>query len=413
MNATIITIGDELLIGQVVDTNSAWMATELTKLGFTIENHISISDTGDKIRSTIDRYLPENDLIIFTGGLGPTNDDITKKVLTEYFNSSLVLSEDVLSAVEAKIKSYGSTMNDLNREQALVPAAAKVLMNNHGTAPGMWFEKDGRVVISLPGVPSEMKGIFNDHIKRELGSYFSLPHIIYKTIMVSGISEAHLAEKLSNWEAALPAGVSLAYLPSPEAIRLRLGAKGVDEASVLKLLDEPIKTLHDIIARYIYGYDNETLEEVIGRMIAERGSHLACAESCTGGTIAQRITAIPGCSKWFKGGAVVYSNEVKSAVLGVEAETLERFGAVSEETVTEMVKGAQKVFGAEYAVATSGIAGPTGGSSEKPVGTVWTAAAGPGFIVTKKFNFGKNRTMNIRRSTAGALSLLQKAINCN
>ncbi|HAK45483.1 MAG TPA: competence/damage-inducible protein A [Spirochaeta sp.] len=410
MKATIITIGDELLIGQVVDTNSAWLAAELTKLGFSMENHVSISDTGEKISGALDRFLPENDLLVFTGGLGPTNDDITKKVLADYFCSELIFSEQILGDVETRIRSFGSTMNELNREQAMVPKDAKILRNNHGTAPGMWFEKNGKVIISLPGVPSEMKGIFNDIIKDDLGNFFSLPQIIYKTIMVSGIAEAHLAEKLSDWEAALPEGVSLAYLPSPEAIRLRLGAKGGAKADPSTCIDQQINSLQQIIPEYIYGYDNESLESVIGRMITERGTYLACAESCTGGSIAQKITAIPGCSAWFRGGVTAYSNEIKAKVLGVSPAALETYGAVSEQTITEMVRGAQRVFQTDYAVATSGIAGPTGGSPDKPVGTVWIAAAGPDFLVTKKYNFGKNRASNIRRSTSAAFSLLRKAM---
>ncbi len=348
--------------------------------------------------------------MIFTGGLGPTNDDITKKVLSDYFDSRLVLSQQILADVESRISSFGSTMNELNREQAMFPEKARILHNNHGTAPGMWFERDGKVVISLPGVPSEMKGIYTDSIKTNLIEFFSLPEIIYKTVMLTGIAEAQLAEKLEDWEAGLDRDISVAYLPAPGQMRLRIGAAGNDREAVTASLQDEVEALHNIVPEYIYGYDNESLESVVGRMIAGRGGQLSTAESCTGGTIAQKVTAIPGCSAWFKGGVVAYSNEIKSKVLGVNPETLKAHGAVSGETIEEMVMGALDVFGADYAVATSGIAGPDGGTDEKPVGTVWIAAAGPGFLVKKKFTFGKDRGWNIIRSTAAAFNLLRKAM---
>lgn len=410
MKATIITIGDELLIGQVVNTNSAWLAAELTAIGFSIENHLSISDKASRIKTALTRYLGENELIIFTGGLGPTNDDITKKVLADYFNSKMVSSPEVLSDVETFIKAAGSSMNELNRQQALVPESAIILRNYHGTAPGMWFEHDGKVVISLPGVPREMKGIFSDHIRTKLIKHFSLPEIVYKTVMLTGIAESQLAARLEKWEADLGDDISLAYLPAPGRIRLRLGSSGTDKKSVTAKLQKSIDELQQIIPKYIYGYDEESLESVVGKMIAARGGYMSSAESCTGGTIASRITAIPGCSAWFKGGVVAYSNEIKSAVLGVNRETLNNHGAVSGETIEEMVRGAQKVFNTEYAVATSGIAGPDGGTADKPVGTVWIAAAGPGFLQKKKFTFGKDRSLNILRSTEAAFNMMRKEI---
>ena len=415
MNATIITIGDELLIGQVLNTNSAWLAAELTAIGFTVTNHVSISDKSEHIVNALDYYLASNNLLILTGGLGPTNDDITKKVLADYFNTELIFSEEILADVEARIAAFGSQMNDKNREQALVPKDAVIMRNNHGTAPGMWFEHysnsgSRRIVISLPGVPREMKGIFSDHIKSALIDFFKLPAILYKTVMLTGIAEAQLAEKLEDWEESLPVGMSLAYLPSPEAIRLRLGFTATDGDEAQTMLQSEIDKLHGLVPEHIYGYDNESIESVTGRMIAERGGILCCAESCTGGTIAQKITALPGCSAWFSGGVIAYSNEIKQKVLGVSEETLKEHGAVSEETVTEMVLGAKRVFNADYAVATSGVAGPSGGTKEKPVGTVWIAAAGPDFLVTKRHLFGKDRSMNIRHSATAAFSLLRTAM---
>ncbi len=410
MNATIITIGDELLIGQVINTNSAWLASELTAIGFSIRSHISISDSEEEIRNALDRFLPENNLIIITGGLGPTNDDITKKVLSGYFNTRLVFSEQVYADVETFISGIGSSMRNIDRKQAMQPETAKILRNHHGTAAGMWFEKDGNIVISLPGVPREMKGIFADYIKTGLSDFFKLPEIIYKTVMFTGITEAHLASRLADWENSIDSRISVAYLPSPGQIRLRLGISGADKTALESLLRKEIETLHDIAGDYIYGFDNESIESVTGKMISERAGHLVTAESCTGGTAAQRITAIPGCSAWFKGGIVAYSNEAKEKLLGVKHEILETYGAVSGETVEQMAIGALKVFNADYALATSGIAGPDGGTAEKPVGTVWIAAAGPGFLVKRKFTFGRDRAMNIQRSTAAAFNLLRRAI---
>ena len=410
MRATIITIGDELLIGQVINTNSAWLSAELTAIGFSIDTHISISDAAKDISSSIDTYLPVNDLLIITGGLGPTNDDITKKVLSDYFDSKLVFSEQILSDVKSFIESIGSSMKNIDRDQAMVPDSCRILRNNHGTAAGMWFEKDGKVIISLPGVPREMKGIFTDYIKENLSKHFCLPKLVYRTVMLTGITEAHLAAVLTDWETKLPDDIKLAYLPSPGVIRLRLGSAGEDGDAVFSRLQDEIDTLLKIVPDKIYGYDDESLESVVGRLISGRGGFLAAAESCTGGSIASRITAIPGCSSWFRGGVVAYSNEIKSKILGVAPATLESHGAVSEETIREMVQGAQRAFNAEYAVATSGIAGPGGGTAEKPVGTVWIAAAGPDFLETRMFVFGKDRGLNIKRSTAAAFNLLREAM---
>ncbi len=410
MNATIITIGDELLIGQVVDTNSAWLAAELTAIGFRVVNTLSISDNGEAIRTALDRYMPENDLLLITGGLGPTNDDITRKILADYFGSGMRFSEEVLSDVESFISGIGSYMNEHNRKQALVPEAAVVLRNQHGTAPGLWFEKDNHTAVSLPGVPHEMKGIFNDELRTKIIGRFKLPDIVYKTVMFTGIGEAPLAEKLTGWEDSLPRGISVAYLPSPGIIRLRLGATGEDRSAIEKVIEQQVETLKQIVSKYIYGYDDEKLEEVVGRMLLERGAALATAESCTGGLIASRITSIAGCSAWFRGSVVAYSNEVKKELLGVKPETLMKYGAVSEETVKQMAAGVMRAAGSDYAVATSGIAGPDGGTPEKPVGTVWIAAAGPGFTTAKKFSFGQVREMNILRSSIAAMNLLRKSM---
>ncbi len=410
MKASIITIGDELLIGQIINTNSAWLGAELTAAGFSVENHISISDSAEAIKKVLELHLPGNDLLIFTGGLGPTRDDITKRVLADYFGSRLIFSEEAFRDVEAVISKYGLSMNPKNRDQALFPDNAKLLHNHHGTAPGMWFEQDNKVIIGLPGVPGEMKGIYNDYLKSELVKYFSLPKIIYKTIMCTGIAESKLAIELSEWEKALDDSISLAYLPSPAHIRLRLGSSGSSRDEVEQRINKEIDSLWKIIPQYIYGYDNQSIEEVLGRMIEERGAKLTAAESCTGGAIAAGITAIPGCSNWYNGGVVAYSNEIKNKVLGVKAETLEKYGAVSGETVEEMARGACRLFNADYSVAVSGIAGPDGGTAEKPVGTVWIAAAGPDFLVKERFVFGKERGLNIIRSKAAALNMLRRAI---
>ncbi len=407
MKACIITIGDELLIGQVLDTNSAWLATELTALGFEVSTLLSIADTKEAIISALDIHLPTSNLILFTGGLGPTKDDITKKVLAHYFQSELVFSEAVLADVESFLKARGGRMNALNREQALFPDKALLLHNHQGTAPGMWFEQQGKVVISLPGVPSEMKGIYKDYIAKALQKHFQLPERIYKTVMFTGIAEAHLAEKIADWEENLPHGLKLAYLPSPGIVRLRLGMSGPDKRAIQTQLEEQIYALQQIVGKYIYGYDNESLEEVVGNSLLDKQGTLATAESCTGGSIAQKITAIPGCSAWYKGGTIAYDNSVKQQVLGVKEHDLKQHGAVSREVVEQMVLGAQKVFQTDYAIATSGIAGPGGGSEEKPVGTVWIAVAGPDFLHAQKFQFGKERDINIRRSTLAAFNLMR------
>lgn len=415
MKTSIITIGNELLIGQVIDTNSAWLAGKLTETGFSVKSHASISDSEEDITTTLNNLLPETDLIIFTGGLGPTNDDITKKVLADYFDSGMILSDEVLSDVEKYISCAHSHMNKLNTDQALVPEKAKILRNNYGTAPGMWFEKDKHVVISLPGVPREMKGIYTDHIESELKTFFKTPNIYYKTMMLTGISESVLAEKLETWENNLPDSVSLAYLPAPGQIRLRLGAENFNKTEAISLVETEAEKLYKIVPEYIYGLDNESLEEAVGKLIQKQGKSLSTAESCTGGTISSRITSIPGCSAWFKGSVTAYSNEVKHNILGVKTETLNNFGAVSGETIEEMAKGVLKLLNTDYSVATSGIAGPDGGTETKPVGTVWIAAAGKldnGDIILKKekFVFGNNRQLNIDRSVKAALNMLRKLI---
>lgn len=410
MIATIITIGDELLIGQVVDTNSAWLGSELTKVGFHVEQIISISDKDLAIREALTIHLQNSDLIVFSGGLGPTKDDITKNVLADYFNSPLVFSEDVLKDVESFIALRGSKMNQLNRDQALFPEKAQCLPNKQGTAAGMWFEKDNKVVISVPGVPSEMKGIFKQYALSRLQNHFNLPQVLYKTVLINGIAEALLAEKLEEWERRLSENISLAYLPSPGLIRLRLGVSGSDGDNLIKQLETPIRQLDAIIPGLIFGYDKDTLASVIGKKFLGLGATLSTAESCTGGNIAHSVTLESGCSEWYKGSIVAYNNEVKQGLLGVDKDDLKEHGAVSQKVVEQMAIGVKKVLRTDYSIATSGIAGPLGGSDEKPIGTVWVAVAGPNFVFSKLFMFGKDRAININNASMAALAYLNEKL---
>ncbi len=410
MNAQIITIGDEILIGQVIDTNSAWMASELTKLGFSISQIVSIPDNEKNIASSINEALKLNNLIVLTGGLGPTNDDITKHTLCSLFKTELEFNTAVHADIKKFLKQRGGKMNTLNRDQALFPKAAKLLRNRQGTAPGMWFEQNGKVVISLPGVPWEMKGIFNDEIADKATSFFELPNNFYQTVMITGIAEAQLALKLNNWENQLPASIKLAYLPSPGVIRLRLGIKGKNKKLLQETIEAEVKKLHKIIPEIIFSDTEVTLQEAIGKLLINSNKTLSIAESCTGGTIAQMITSIPGSSKYFKGSVVAYSNEIKSGMLAVDDKIIEKHGAVSKEVVELMAIGARKKLNTNYAIATSGVAGPGGGTDDKPVGLIWIAVSGLKGTISKKFMFGKERDINIKRSSIAALNMLRKVL---
>jgi nicotinamide-nucleotide amidase len=410
MQAEIITIGDEILIGQIVDTNSAWMAKELNKIGVHVGKIASISDQKDDIVSSLQQAMSRVSLVLITGGLGPTNDDITKKTLSDFFGMSLVQDDSIYAKVEKRLAKRGIPMNDFNCDQALVPNGAKIVPNNYGTAPCMWFEKDGKIVISMPGVPFEMKGIMKDEILNELPKYFDTPVILHKTIMTEGIGESVLAEMLAEWEANLPTCVKLAYLPSPGLVRLRMSTSGSDKKELEGIIEEQLSKLRKILPENIFGYDDEPIELIVAKLLLAQAKTLGTAESCTGGNIAHLITSHAGSSAYFKGSVVAYSNEVKENLLKVNHQDLEKHGAVSREVVEQMALGARNVLNTDYAIATSGIAGPDGGSDEKPVGTVWIAVAGPNGVISNLFTLYPNRERNIHVASVNGLNMLRKLI---
>ena len=407
MKAEIITIGDEILIGQIVDTNSAWMGQQLNLLGIEIYQVTSVHDDQSHILKAIDEAGRNADLVLITGGLGPTKDDITKKCLCEYFETELVFHPEVFEHVKSLLSSRNVIINQLNRDQALLPVNCTVLHNPVGTASGMWFEKSGTIFISMPGVPFEMEAIMTEEVFPRLKLLRKSRAIVHKTVLTIGIPESMLAERIEAWEDALPEYIKLAYLPNPMMVRLRLSGYGTDELVLKTEIDKQVKGLLNLIPEAVFGYDNDNLGIVLGRMLVSSGKTMATAESCTGGSIAQLITSNPGSSAYFKGGVVAYSNELKNKLLGVPDKIIEEYGAVSQEVAELMAVGARENLGTDYAVATTGIAGPDGGSDEKPVGTVWIAVAGANGVSSKKYVFKHNRERNIIRSTHIALNMLR------
>ena len=410
MKAEIITIGDELLIGQTIDTNSAWIGAELSLAGFDIHRKITIHDNRTDILSTLSEATGKTDVVLITGGLGPTSDDITKPALCEFFSTMLVMNNEVLAMVENMMRRRNFPMNENNRRQAEVPESCIVLTNAAGTAPGMWFEKDGTVFISMPGVPAEMKFIMNEHVLPALKKRFTSQVIQHKNIMTYGTPEAKLAEILSGFEAELPENIKLAYLPSSGIIKLRLTGTGNNRENVAETISNQAKKLYDIIPELIYGEDEESISMVIGKLLRERSKTLCTAESCTGGKIAHMITGVPGSSDYFVGSVVAYSNRVKTQLLGVDKIAVENEGAVSETVVKRMAEGVRRLLDTDYSVATSGIAGPAGGTDKKPVGTIWIAVASGSGVIAEKRCFGNDRDANITRFSLAALDLLRKQI---
>jgi nicotinamide-nucleotide amidase len=407
MLATIITIGDEILIGQIVDTNSAFISQKLNEAGITVIERTSIGDNAAEIESALDRALSRSEIVIITGGLGPTKDDITKKTLAAYFDVRLVRDEESYRLTEQMMASRGIEFNELNRNQALVPEGAVVFPNHNGTAPGMMLEREGLVLVSLPGVPFEMKALMNDSVMPELVRRFGLHSNVHRTMITFGLPESVLAQTIAGWEDALPDYMHLAYLPSPSAIRLRLSAYDVEGALAEKEIMNRFAELEKIISPYVVGYGEETVQAVVARMLTERGATLAVAESCTGGRIASFFTAMAGASAYFVCGVVSYSNSAKENILGVEAAALQQYGAVSRQVAEQMAMGVLAVSGADYAIATTGIAGPTGGTPEKPVGTVWIAVASREGVIVRKMQYGNLREQNIERASASAVNLLR------
>lgn len=410
MKAKIITIGDEILIGQITDTNSAWMAEEITSMGFQVAEMVTVSDEAAHITQAVHEALATCDLVLITGGLGPTKDDLTKDVLASYFDSEMVFNQEVFEDIERLFRSKGRTLSDLNRSQAEVPAACEAVRNSRGTAPGMWFDRNGKVLVSMPGVPYEMKGMMEDVVMPKLRNRFQLPHIYHRTILTQGIPESLLAHKLTEWEDALPESIKLAYLPSAGLVRLRLSATGSNLSELEKRIDDRVQTLRVILGDAIFGEDKTTLEETVGELLKQRGETVFTAESCTGGNIAQLFTSHAGSSAFFIGGIVAYSNAQKELFLKVDPQIIQLHGAVSIPTVEAMVLGAKQQSGSHWAIATSGIAGPDGGTPDKPVGTVCIAIAGPDGITSEQFLFGALRSYNIRISSLTALQMLRKRI---
>ena len=406
MKSTIVTIGDEILIGQILDTNSRYISQALNRIGVVVAERTSIGDSAEQIVATLDRALAQSDVVIITGGLGPTKDDITKHTLARYYNSELIYNEQVGSFVEQLLSRRGIAFTELNRGQAMVPECCTVLHNGHGTAPGMWFERDGKVVISLPGVPFEMRHLIDDSVVPMLQERFELKAIVHRTMITSGIPESLLAERIAQWEDNLPQVLHLAYLPAPNIVRLRLSAYEVEEQSAKELIDCEFDKLREIIPEAIVGFENATVEELVHRWMIENGKTLSVAESCTGGAIASKFTAMAGASAYFQTGVVSYSNEAKRDILGVDMEDIIRHGAVSETVAIQMAEGAKRAGGSDYAISTTGIAGPTGGSAEKPVGTVWFGVATPKGCFAVMKNCGTDRQQIIDRAVAHAIKLL-------
>ena len=409
MLAEIITIGDELLIGQTIDTNSAWIGEQLSLLGINIHQISSITDDETHIISALEEAAKRVHIIIITGGLGPTKDDLTKKALCKYFDTELILNPNILEKLEHLYKSYNTPFTRINQEQAWLPESCTILPNSRGTASGMWFEKNKILYISLPGVPYEMRGILTEEGFPRLKNRFNLPKIIHKTIRTIGAPESKLALKLELWENSLQQhSLTLAYLPSPGSVRLRLSGKFTKNSDLDKIIDKKIDELPALIGEYIYGYDKSSIETEVGKLLTQKGKTLSTAESCTGGSISRLITRIPGSSAYFKGGIVSYANEVKINILHVCANHLEKHGAVSQQVVEQMALNVRKVLNSDFSVATSGIAGPSGGSEEKPVGTVWIAAASKDTVKSKKLTLPyNNREQNIAVSADYTLAFLR------
>ncbi len=407
MKAAILTIGTEILIGQIVDTNSAWMANELNQIGVSIQTIISISDSGDEIKRTVKQLLNKYDLVLVTGGLGPTSDDITTQILCNVFNSKLVLHEDTLQHIESIFAKRNLPLTELNRRQAMVPECCEVLFNPNGTAPGMWFARNSSILVAMPGVPFEMKGIMEQHVLPKLVALRKGGVIVHKTVQTFGLPESFLAERLEEWEREMPSTISIAYLPSPTSIRIRLSSAGTEKVEIEKAIDLQVQKLESIIPAYVFGFNDDSLASVVGALLNKYGKTLSLAESCTGGTISQLITQISGSSDYYKGAVVAYSNEIKVNILNVDNTLIANHGAVSQQVVEAMANGVRTKFKTDYSIATSGIAGPTGATPDKPVGLVWIAVSTPLETISKSFNFSNDRERNIIRSSVTALNMLR------
>ncbi len=410
MIAEIITIGDEILIGQIVDTNSAWMGVEFNRIGIKINRIVSVSDSESEILAAFAESLSRADLVLVTGGLGPTKDDITKHCLCTFFSTYLETDHEVEDRMRVYFESRGRVMSEANRSQADIPKACTVIMNELGTASGMWFEQNGKVLVSMPGVPYEMKRMVSKYLIPKIEAHFERPQIFHQTIMTAGMVESKLAETIADLEDALPNHIKLAYLPRPGIVRLRLSGFGDDAVSLQKQVLHHANKIAERVKAHHYGWNDASITTEIGKLLIAKGAMMATAESCTGGFIAHLITSESGSSQYFEGGIVSYSNQMKASQLQTSPETIEKFGAVSEQVVLEMVAGLKSNLKVAYGIAVSGIAGPLGGTPEKPVGTVCIAVSGPQETIAKTFNFGNERSLNIERAAMHALYLLWKML---
>lgn len=410
MIAEIISIGDELLIGQVVNTNASWMAEQLSLAGINVNQITAIADQKNAIKNALTASGRRSNIVFITGGLGPTKDDITKDTLCEYFDTRLAFNQEVYDHIIKLFHSRGLKITEQNRKQAEVPESCTSIRNSNGTAPGMWFEKSNVIYVSMPGVPFEMKAMMTDEIIPEITKKFNTDSIVHKTILTHGIGESWLAAKISDWESDLSQDIRLAYLPQPGIVRLRLTAKGEDKKLLSAKVNQEIENLKTIIPDLIFGYNTETMEEVVGTLLNQNSLSVATAESCTGGYIAHLLTSVPGSSNYYKGSVVAYSNEIKEDILGVANQTIVDYGAVSETVVKEMASSIRKKFNTDFAISISGVAGPDGGTEEKPVGATWIGLATPSGVVARFFQFGEHRGRNIRRSALTALNILRLEI---
>jgi nicotinamide-nucleotide amidase len=407
ITAELLTIGDEILFGQIVDTNSQWMSAELSNAGIKVIRKTSVGDIESEILTAFAEAEKRADIILITGGLGPTSDDLTKPCLAKYFNCEVQIHEEALKEVTEFFVSRGRELTEINRQQAALPVCCEKITNKMGTAPGMWFERNGKVFVSMPGVPHEMKRMMTDLIIPKLQQTFKTPVILHTVIRTAGIGESFLAEKISSWEKALPAHIKLAYLPGLGDLKLRLTATGENIQKLKLESDALVEQLRPLAGEYIYGLGEDSLEKVIGQKLLQKKLKLAIAESCTGGYLSHLITSVPGSSSYFLGSITPYSNDIKIQQLGVNADTLINHGAVSEQAISEMASNVRKKFNADIGIATSGIAGPDGGTADKPVGTVWIAYADQHQTITRKLQLSKDRMINIRLASMAALNLVR------
>ncbi|MEO9964508.1 MAG: competence/damage-inducible protein A [Reichenbachiella sp.] len=408
--AEVITIGDEILYGQILDTNTKWISRELDDMGIKVRRKTAIGDKKQEILDALDESLNRSDIVLITGGLGPTKDDITKKTLAEYFDMELELDPSALEDVEDIFSRFGKEVTEINRQQAFLPLGSKKIKNERGTAPGMWFEKGKKVVVSMPGVPFEMEAMMAKTILPKLKKHFTLPIIIHKIIKTIGIGESWLADEISTWEDQLPEHIGLAYLPGKGQVRLRLTGVGSEREALEQEMDHEIDQVLPLIKKYVFGFGDIQIEDAVGEILKSKELTIATAESCTGGFLAHRLTAVPGSSEYYWGSIVSYHNDIKKAALGVDEKTLETYGAVSEETATEMAIGIRKKFKTDIGISTTGIAGPDGGTEEKPVGTVWLAISFGKNVETRKIKLPGTRILNIEYTAVHALNFLRQTL---